>query len=135
MWSYSKFQKPIFNGRDNLWKRGFELLWENPIMGTGDFNRDSWHNSAVTCLVATGVVGFILWIQSLKKIIEPAMQHLDDYIVMGSLVSFFVLYAQQAVELGFISENPTLIGYILLGVMLGRVRYLQGRERWYEAYD
>lgn len=133
IWSYQQFHKPIFNGRDDLWKYGFELLWQNPLIGTGNLNANNWHNSAITCLVATGILGFAFWIMAFGKIMNRARPYLNDYIVVGCFVSFIVLYVQQSVELGFISGNPTLLGYILLGLMLGRVRFLEELED-YGAY-
>lgn len=132
-WSYQQFSKPIFNGRDDLWKRGFELLWQNPFIGTGNLNAANWHNNAVACLVATGILGFAFWIMAFGRIMNRARSYLNDYIVVGCFVSFIVLYVQQSVELGFISDNPTLFGYILLGLMLGRVRFLEESE-CYGAY-
>lgn len=133
IWSYQQFHKPIFNGRDDLWKYGFELLWQNPLIGTGNLNVANWHNSAITCLVATGILGFAFWIMAFGKIMDRARPYLNDYVVVGCFVSFIVLYVQQSVELGFISGNPTLLGYILLGLMLGRVRFLEELED-YGAY-
>ena len=128
IWSYQQFGKPMFNGRDELWKYGFELLWQNPLIGTGNLNANNWHNSAVTCLVASGIMGFAFWIMTFGKILDRARSYLNDYIVVGCFVSFIVLYVQQSVELGFISGSPSLLGYILLGLMLGRVRFLEESE-------
>ena len=127
-WSYQEFEKPIFNGRDLLWKYGLELLRKTPLIGNGNLNEANWHNSAITCLVATGILGYGFWIASLGKIMDWARGFLRDYVVIGCFVSFLTLYVQQSVELGFISGNPTLLGYALLGVMLGRVRFLKERE-------
>lgn len=133
IWSYRQFHKPIFNARDILWEDGFKHLWHNPLIGTGNFNVANWHNSAITCLVATGVLGFAFWIMAFGKILEQVRVCLNDYIVVGCYVSFIVLYVQQSVELGFISSNPALLGYILLGIMLGRVRFLKELKN-YGAY-
>lgn len=130
LWSYRQFGKSIFNGRDDLWKYGFELLKANPLIGTGDFNSNNWHNSAITCLAATGISGFVFWIMALGKITDQARPYLNDYIVVGCFVSFIVIYVQQSVELGFISGNPTLLGYVLLGLMLGRVHFLEELENY-----
>lgn len=127
-WSYRQFNKPIFNGRDELWVSGFNRLFSSPIFGKGNFNAANWHNSAITCLVATGIVGYAFWIASFDNILNRARKYLSDYIVTGCFVGFIVLYAQQSVELGFISGNPTWLGYILLGIMLGRVNYLRKGE-------
>lgn len=128
IWSYQQFNKPIFNGRDLYWAQGFNLIWKKPLIGTGDFRTNYWHNSAVTCLVTTGIFGFILWIMSFLITLDQARQYLSDYIVIGCFVSFIVLYIQQSVELGFICASPSLIGYILLGLMLGRVRFLKEQK-------
>lgn len=127
-WSYRQFNKPIFNGRDELWEWGFNRLWTSPLLGKGNFNAANWHNSAVTCLVATGIAGFAFWIASFANILDRAREYLSDYVAAGCFVGFIVLYAQQSVELGFISGNPTLLGYILLGILLGRVNYLRKGE-------
>lgn len=132
IWSYQQFHKPIFNGRDDLWKYGFELLREHPLTGSGNLNAANWHNSAITCLVATGILGFVFWILTFGKIMDQARAYLEDYVVMGCFVSFIVLYEQQSVELGLISGNPTILGYIMLGLMLGRVRFLREQEDYGE---
>jgi len=84
-------------------------------------------------LVATGIVGFAFWIASFSNILNRARKYLSDYIVTGCFVGFIILYVQQSVELGFISGNPTLLGYILLGIMLGRVNYLRNEEQNYDT--
>ena len=128
LWSYLRFGKPIFNGRDEFWRYGFEVLFDNFLIGAGTMNINNWHNSAMTCLSAYGTVGYFLWISSFKNILNQASWWLDDYIVQGCVVSFIVIYVQQSVELGFISANPNLIAYVILGMMLGRIRYLRNEE-------
>ena len=128
-WSYETFQKPIFNGRDELWIQGFEVLSQHPLIGTGNLAYANWHNSAVACLVAYGAIGYILWVKSFYQIFKHIKMWLKDYLVMGCLISFVVLYIQQSVELGFIGVNSTLLPYIMLGMMLGRVKYLKKMKR------
>ena len=127
-WSYRQFNKPIFNGRDELWESGFKGLWTSPLFGKGNLNVANWHNSAVTCLYAMGIAGFAFWVASFANILNRAREYMSDYIITGCFVGFIVLYAQQSVELGFISGNPTLLGYVLLGIMLGRVNFLREGE-------
>lgn len=125
IWSYQQFQKPIFNGRDTIWRDGFQRLWSYPLFGSGHLMAGYWHNCAVACLTSCGCVGFVLWINSLYNIIEKASAWLSDYIVEGCMTAFLILYVQQSVELGLFAPNPNLIPYIMLGIMLGRVRYLE----------
>lgn len=128
MWSYQHFRKPIFNGRDELWMMGFRRLRTSPLFGRGNFDAANWHNSAITCLTATGIAGYAFWIAGFANILNRARGYLHDYIVNGCFVGFIALYAQQSVELGFIAGSPSLLGYILLGIMLGRVNYLRRRR-------
>jgi hypothetical protein len=124
-WSYEHFSKPIFNGRDGLWINGFEILFNYPLLGAGSPALANWHNSAITCLTAYGCVGYVLWICGFYHIIDKARAKLTDSIVIGCVISFSVLYVQQSVELGFISSNPTLLGYVLLGLLMGRKKLLE----------
>lgn len=133
LWSYQRFSKPLFNGRDELWIQGFDKLKTSPIIGIGNFNAANWHNSAITCLVATGIAGFAFWVASFGQILNKVRYYLDDYLVTGCFISFIILYTQQSVELGFISGNPTLLGYILLGLMLGRVRCIEREGLCYDS--
>lgn len=130
-WSLLKYGKPIFNGRDRIWERGFVKLSENILLGIGSASTANWHNSAVACLVGYGVLGYLCWISSFKQIINRAVGYLNDAYVQGCVVSFMVLYAQQSVELGFISKAPSVLPYVMLGILLGRVKYLREGE-WYE---
>lgn len=124
-WSYIHFQKPIFNGRDMLWDDGFSILSEHLFFGIGNMATKNWHNSAITCLVAFGVVGYCFWISAFRNIYGKVIAYLDDYVVQGCLVSFSVLYLQQTVELGFISATPSILPYVILGILLGRRRYIK----------
>lgn len=81
LWSYKQFQKPIFNGRDDIWLYGFRLLGKNPLFGTGNMNFNNWHNSAIVCLTAYGAIGYILWIGSFNHMLNKAQAWLEDYIV------------------------------------------------------
>lgn len=125
MWSAAHYGKPFLNGRDALWKRGFELLGQNPLLGCGNLKADNWHNSAVHALVAYGLLGYYLWLRSFHAVLVKANGFLDDYLVRGCIVSFAIIYLQQSVELGIISATPNLIPFLILGILLGRVRYLR----------
>lgn len=125
IWSLEKFQKPIFNGRDTSWEAGLQNLLKSPFWGTGYINGGYYHNSAITCLAAFGIGGFVLWINSFYSILHKGRKWIADYIVVGSVISFLALYAQQSLELGLFSEEPTLFPYVILGILLGRIRYLK----------
>lgn len=131
LWSYKQFQKPIFNGRNNIWKNGLDILSTKLFLGAGSIEVNGWHNSAVTCLVTYGCIGYIFWIKALKNMILRAFEWINDYIIQGCILSFFLLYFQQSVELGFISSKASFTGYIVLGMIFGRIRYL-----WFcEVYE
>lgn len=130
-WSYESFKKPIFNGRDELWNSGLKVWLANFLIGTGNINHYPYHNSAVICLVSYGIAGYYFWIKSFYRIVEMAKKYIGDYIVKGYLIVFFVLYIQQSVEMGFISSTPSIIAYVMLGLMLGRINYIR---RW-DAYE
>lgn len=122
-WSILQFGKSFFNGRDRLWRFGIQQFLQSPLIGTGEAM--SLHNSAMTCLAYTGVIGYLFWVMSLRTILDKSRPYLWDNLVRAGFVMFYILYLQQSVELGFIAETPTLLGYILLGLIMGRVRFLK----------
>lgn len=124
-WSLDKFDKPIFNGRDILWEKGFEVLGLNILFGCGDILKANWHNSAITLLASYGVLGYITWFQSLKYLLIKSTCIKYDRIVCGSLTMFFVMFVHQSVELGFITAKPNLLPYIMLGIVLSRTKSLE----------
>ena len=128
-WSFRNFNKPIFNGRDQIWDTGFKMLFDNLLFGCGNLITYNWHNSAIHCLTAYGILGYGFWLASFNKILSHANTYFSDYIVTGCFISFIVLWVQQSVELGFISQSPSLLPYIILGIMLGRINYLKTEQR------
>lgn len=124
VWSIINFNKPIFNGRDQIWSEGFKMLFENLIIGCGNLVTLNWHNSAIHCLTAYGIIGYTFWIASFNKILSCAKQKISDSFVCGYVISFIILWIQQSVELGFISNSPSFLPYIILGLMLGRIRFI-----------
>lgn len=136
MWSYEQSGKPIFNGRDDLWRHGFEILGDHFFLGSGKLNALNWHNSAIACLTAYGCLGYLCWIKSFGQILDRAHYWVKDAQVQGLIISFIVLFIQQSVELGFIGAPPGIIAYVLLGLLLGRAHYLEELEmRDREAYE
>lgn len=127
-WSLETFEKPIFNGRDSLWKKGFEDLLQKPLLGTGSSVTRNWHNSAVACLAGYGLLGYCVWLSAFERIFNKVSVYLEDSRIQGCIVCFMVLYAQQSVELGFISNSPSILPYVMLGLLLGRAKYLREEE-------
>ena len=126
-WSLSKFDKPLFNGRDELWESGFNILKKYVLFGSGTVE-GNWHNCVVTVLVAYGCVGCCLWIKTFQKILAKGRYWINDKIVSGCIITFIIMYVQQSVELGLINEKPNILPYVVLGIMLGRVRLLDKRK-------
>lgn len=134
-WSFRTFGKPIFNGRDQLWNRGFEVLFDNLLFGCGNLITYNWHNSAIHCLTAYGILGYGFWLTTFHKILTHANAYFSDYIVTGCFISFIILWVQQSVELGFISHSPSLLPYIILGIMLGRINVLKEQQTLLSVKD
>lgn len=126
--SQEYFGKPIFNGRNEVWEQGLKQLSEHPWLGTGYINSGYWHNVAVTALTAFGCVGYLLWIGLFDHIMEKACAWGDDRVLSGCTAAFLSIMLQQAFELGMISTEGSMLPYLLLGIMLGRMRYLQYGE-------
>ena len=120
-WSTENLGKTFFNGRDQIWLDTFRGMESNLLFGSGYISNGLYHNSAVACLAAYGVVGYILWILLFHVILSDALPHQQDVCVMGATTAFFIIFWQQSLELGLFSASPNLIPYVVLGVMLGRV--------------
>ena len=120
-----EFGKTLFNGREKVWLSALASIWDNLLFGTGYVDSGVYHNSAIACLVAYGIVGYGLWIGLFLVILKEALPCRRDICVAGALSAFFVIFWQQSVELGFFSATPNLIPYLVLGVLLGRVRMLR----------
>ena len=124
-WSMAELGKPFFNGRDTVWLDAFRELGDHFLLGTGFINSGLYHNSAVACLSAYGVAGYILWIMLFHVILKEALPYRRNICAGGALSAFLIIFWQQSVELGIFSAAPNLIPYIILGIMLGRVKGLK----------
>lgn len=122
------FGKDLFNGRDKIWMDGFQNLWRRPLFGSGQIISGYWHNSALACLTAFGVIGYFLWIKLFHLILKEGCSFLNDVCVVGSMVGFLAIYCHQSVELGIFESSPSLLPYVVLGIILGRVNYLKGER-------
>ncbi len=126
-WSLQEFDKPIFNGREILWDFALKQLENENYMGTGKFILN-YHNSGIAALSVFGIIGYASWILYFNTNLKQLKKYLDDDIVFGSFFAFCLIFLQQSVDLGFISETPNLLPYMILGVGLGRVRLLQNNH-------
>lgn len=128
-WSLETFGKELFSGRDQMWLSAFRGIFKNVWLGTGNISGSStWHNSAISCLAAFGVIGFVLWVKLFHEILKTAIPYTEDTSVSGAMVAFLLLYCHQSVELGIFASAPSLLPYVILGILLGRVNYLKRRE-------
>lgn len=127
-WSLMRSGKPIFNGRDAIWSYGFETIREHLIFGTGNF-AGNWHNSAVTCLVGTGIVGYCIWVFSINGVLKKAKQYWENPYVFGLAAAFMIIWLQQSVELGLIQVRGQIVPFVILGLMCARVNILR-REKY-----
>ena len=128
VWSLQQTQKHIFSGREIIWQDGLKMLFQHLFFGTGKIYSGYWHNSAIACLTAFGVVGYALWISGFFIILKKARKWITDPVVSGAMISFLALYIQQAVELGIFAPNPNLLPYVILGVLLGRIKLLSAQS-------
>ena len=128
IWSRRVFEKPIFNGRERLWLAGFRSFLHHPYFGSGRINANNWHNTAVACLTSFGMVGYAFWLRCLYLPLKRGSLYLSDSIVTGCMAAFLLMNAQQSFELGMFSSNPNLLIYLPLGLLLGRIRYLEEKR-------
>ena len=128
-WSQANFDKPIFNGREVLWRSGFAQMAQHLLFGSGKISELNWHNTAVACLTNFGVLGYLFWLGVLYALLKRGSAWLPDPVVAGCMMAFLLMNAQQSVELGMFEQQPNLLIYLPLGLMLGRIRYLKGARR------
>lgn len=127
-WSIDEFGKTLFSGRETTWKEAFTTISDRLLFGTGYVDVGIYHNSAVACLVAYGIVGYGLWTGLFAIIVKEALPWREDICIAGALSAFFVIFWQQSVELGMFAASPNLLPYAILGVLLARARTLKEIE-------
>ena len=126
-WSIEVFSKGIFNGRDVIWNDGFDRLASKPFIGHGFINSGYWHNSAVACLYSYGLIGYSIYIIIFFKILYSGHNYIDDLIVRNCIIAFIIINFQQSFENTLFIEGGIYLPYVLLGVFIGRIRYLKGK--------
>ena len=97
-------------------------------MGTGYIDGGLWHNVAITVLTSFGVIGYFLWVSLFDRIMEKARSFGPDPVLAGCTVSFLTIMLQQSFELSMVSTQGSIIPYFLLGILLGRLRYLKSAQ-------
>lgn len=122
-WSIEKFHKFIFNGRDELWSLSLVNAAKDYFLGSGKF-LINYHNSGIAALCVFGVIGYFFWIKLFSKLLQFLNNYTRDAIVYSCMFAFCMIYLQQSVDLGFISETPNYLPYLILGIGLGRSRLL-----------
>lgn len=127
-WSQEEFGKDLFSGREEMWKSYLTIIAQNPLFGTGNMNSGNHHNSAMTCLLTYGIVGYGLWIAIFDVMLEKTLHYWDDICVAGAISAFFVIFWQQSVELGMICSSPNLLPYAIMGMLLARTKRLKETE-------
>lgn len=125
-WSIEVFSKGIFNGRDVIWNDGFGRVMNKPFIGHGFINSGYWHNSAVACLYSYGLIGYSIYIVIFFKILNCGRNYIEDVIVKNCIFSFLIINFQQSFENTIFIAGGIYIPYVILGVLLGRIRYLKG---------
>ena len=129
LWSLRNFEKPVFNGREDIWLDGIKGLKTSFLIGSGQLQTGYWHNCAISCLTTYGIVGYTVWVKFLHKILASAKGFLKDSYVFGSAIAFCLILIQQSFELGLFAPNPNMIPYLILGILMGRIHYLKSGER------
>lgn len=120
LWSYQTFQKPIFNGRDELWYNALMILSEYPLLGDG-YLRGNWHNSAMAALAGTGLIGYGAWVCFIRKCWIKCCECVGDFKVFSFVAAFIIIWLQQSVELGIFQERGNPVIFVVLGLGLARV--------------
>lgn len=131
-WSIQNLEKSIFNGRDILWTKAYEMLEKTDYLGTGKFMLN-YHNSGVAAISVFGVAGYICWIKFFSTNLNALSRYLNDNIVFGAMLAFLLIFLQQSVDLGFIAEYPNLLPYTILGIGLGRIRLIRQNQNRNES--
>ena len=129
-WSLRQFRKPIFNGRDEIWESSFNAMAANKLqffIGSGFINSGWYHNSAVACLSAYGIAGYILYVMVFYKILCKGIPYWNDDFVRKCMIMFYIICLEQSMEntlfqCGAMVTTP----YIILGMLLGRINQING---------
>lgn len=128
-WSMEYFNKPIFNGRNILWEWGLQQVSTKPLLGNGYINNGYWHNCAITALTAFGILGYGVWVWYFENIMVDARRWREDKTLALCIAAFLTIMVQQSFELGLLSTEGSMLPYLIMGIMLGRMRHLKEQEQ------
>ena len=81
--------------------------------------------TALAAGVLSGVLGYFLWIKLFHVILKEALPYRRDICAGGALSVFLLILWQQSVERGLFTSGPNLIPYVILGLLMARVRALK----------
>lgn len=127
-WSMELFQKQIFSNRNTIWEEGLAQLKRNFFFGSGSINNGYWHNAAVSALTAFGAVGYGAWLYYFENMFLRAQSRRKDPGVFRGCAAFLVIMVQQSFELGLISTTGSMLPYLILGMVRGRICYLNEKK-------
>lgn len=127
--SMEYFNKPIFNGRNTIWEEGIQQLQKKPWLGEGKFSAGYWHNCAITVLTGFGIVGYFIWVSYFENVMVDTRRWREDRSLALCIVAFLVIMVQQSFELGLVSTSGSMLPYLIIGMMLGRMRHLKEKEQ------
>ena len=126
LWSIRTFGKPFMNGRETSWREGLQLLGNQFLFGRGNFKSNNWHNWAMSLLTGYGVMGYITWTGFVGRILNKGQRYIRDPHIRGITTAFLLMLLQQSAELGLIGRAALhLLPYMVLGLLLGRIRMLE----------
>jgi len=125
-WSMQHFKKTLFNGRDHIWETGLQWFYMSPLWGRGNINYGNWHNSAIACLASFGGVGYFIYVTVFNAVLYKSSFYLDDVFIRKGMIAFFAVNIQQSFE-NTICQSGLMIlhPYIILGIILGRIMYIE----------
>lgn len=122
--SMDRYEKSVFNGRDELWGNALRQMPKDFFMGAME-EKINYHNSVIAVLAMYGLIGYYAWHNTFSLCLKKMQQYLSDDIVFGCMMTFMLIFWQQSFDLGFITRAPNYIPYIILGLGLGRVNTIQ----------
>jgi O-antigen ligase len=128
-------QEGRLSGRERIWKAGFEVYKENPIIGVGAggfrhaveqhlYRQWAPHNAYISILVDVGIIGFILFVLSFIVTFSPIMNYSIDIKILNTMLLAMLLIGM--VNLGWEFHRITWLILAILTLFGGYV-YRDGK--------